>query len=82
MEYVLGSATAVTERFPLCTAETWDTVRVAVHASVNEGKLGVGSASRVVQGMSLWFATLIHGVGVELYVSARALFCVHWLFSH
>ncbi|KAJ7280353.1 hypothetical protein C8J57DRAFT_1021308, partial [Mycena rebaudengoi] len=57
--------------YPQCIAPEVNPggVWAAVHASTNNGKLELASAARAVQGMALWIATLIHIVGIELYIN-------------
>ncbi|EEB99888.1 hypothetical protein MPER_00315, partial [Moniliophthora perniciosa FA553] len=70
--FILKDLAALTQQFPQCpvsgNALSDPSLYVPVHASVNEGALGSASAARVTQGMALWVATLIHGVGVEIYI--------------
>ncbi|ESK86443.1 hypothetical protein Moror_4950 [Moniliophthora roreri MCA 2997] len=70
--FVLKDLAVLTRRFPQCLVSgnslSEPSLYVPVHASVNEGKLGLASASRVTQGMVLWVATLIHVIGVEIYI--------------
>lgn len=39
-----------------------------IKAAVNEYPLGFASSVRVTFGMALWLATVIHTIGVEVYV--------------
>ncbi|KAL0575729.1 hypothetical protein V5O48_006242 [Marasmius crinis-equi] len=70
--YVLQDLSALVERFPQCSTSTSvltnPTLYTAVHCSDNEGKLGKASTVRATQGMVLWIATLLHVVGVEIYL--------------
>ncbi|ESK86437.1 hypothetical protein Moror_4944 [Moniliophthora roreri MCA 2997] len=70
--FVLKDLSTLTDRFPQCIASgnilANGSTYVPVHASNNEGDLGAASAVRACQGMSLWIATLLHVVGIELYL--------------
>ncbi|KAJ8085529.1 hypothetical protein PM082_004347 [Marasmius tenuissimus] len=70
--FVLQDLGTLLQRFPQCSDSpdflSNPTLYTAVHASDNEGKLGSASVSRATQGMILWIATLIHVVGVEIYL--------------
>uniref|UniRef100_A0A0W0FBL9 Uncharacterized protein n=1 Tax=Moniliophthora roreri TaxID=221103 RepID=A0A0W0FBL9_MONRR len=70
--FVLKDLATLTQQFPQCPtlgdSLSDPSLYVPVHASVDEGKLGKASAARVTQGMVLWVATLIHVVGVEIYL--------------
>ncbi|KAL0566325.1 hypothetical protein V5O48_015689 [Marasmius crinis-equi] len=70
--YVLQDLSTLVQRFPRCSTSTNvltnPTLYTVVHSSLNEGKLGTASAVRATQGMVLWIATLLHVVGVEIYL--------------
>jgi hypothetical protein len=68
--YVLKDENVLLQMFPQCTSPTPtdNGLYVAVHASVHEGPLGTAAAVRVVQGMSLWLATILHMALVETYI--------------
>jgi hypothetical protein len=64
---------AVMKFYPECAAYlngTSPLQQVTVHASMNAGTpVAAGAALNVSFGMALWVATVIHAVGVEIYVS-------------
>ncbi|KAJ3779001.1 hypothetical protein FB446DRAFT_711779 [Lentinula raphanica] len=68
--FVLKDANALVQQFPQCSSSdpSNNGLYVAVHASIYEGKLGLAAAVRVVQGMALWIATIIHMALVEIYI--------------
>ncbi|KIK51614.1 hypothetical protein GYMLUDRAFT_181213 [Collybiopsis luxurians FD-317 M1] len=68
--FVLQDKDTLLQMFPQCASENPNEngLYVPVHASVHEGNLGLASAVRVVQGMTLWVATIIHMALVEIYV--------------
>ncbi|KAK7046116.1 hypothetical protein VNI00_007119 [Paramarasmius palmivorus] len=70
--FVLQDLATLTQSFPQCPVSGASllvpSLYVPVHASTSEGKLGTASAARVTQGMVLWVATLIHVIGVEIYI--------------
>lgn len=61
--------------FPQCSSPTPhdNGIYVPVHASVYEGPLGTASSVRVVQGMTLWIALIIHMALCETYVCSVLL---------
>ncbi|KAJ7629390.1 hypothetical protein DFH06DRAFT_1272749 [Mycena polygramma] len=68
---LLPDPQAVQSSFPQCVAPGVNTASVwlAVHASSRDGPLYTASAVRATMGMALWIATLIHIVGVEIYIN-------------
>ncbi|KAF9261100.1 hypothetical protein L218DRAFT_961788 [Marasmius fiardii PR-910] len=70
--FVLKDIPTLLSAYPQCSTSTSTLTNpmlyVPVHASDNEGKLGLASAVRATQGMALWIATLIHVVGCEIYL--------------
>ncbi|KAF9076887.1 hypothetical protein BDP27DRAFT_705667 [Rhodocollybia butyracea] len=68
--FVLKDENLLIQMFPQCSSSdpTDNGLYIPVHASIHEGKLGTASAVRVVQGMSLWVATLLHMALVETYI--------------
>ncbi len=68
---VLTNLNEVRSRFPACVADGVDisATFVPVLADARRDDLGYGSATRVTQGMALWFALITHLLGVEAYVS-------------
>ncbi|KIK67900.1 hypothetical protein GYMLUDRAFT_36703 [Collybiopsis luxurians FD-317 M1] len=70
--FVLQDENNLRQMFPQCasTNPSDNGLYVPVHASVHEGNLGIASAVRVVQGMSLWVATIIHMALVEVYIQS------------
>jgi hypothetical protein len=58
------------QQYPQCTSASSDlgSVHVAVLAAVDDHPLGFASSVRVTFGMALWLATVIHVIGVEIYV--------------
>ncbi|KAF7351675.1 hypothetical protein MSAN_01600400 [Mycena sanguinolenta] len=54
--------------FPQCNSTDATSVFVAVHASVHDPPLYVASAARAAQGLSLWIATVIHILAIEIYI--------------
>lgn len=72
---MLKDEATLVQRFAQCASSTPSDngLYVPVHASVHEGKLGTASAVRVVQGMALWVATIIHMALVEVYVGTLFL---------
>ena len=73
MLYLTTNQTAAQALYPQCFGVDPSTVSVAVHASLKEDVINLASAVRVTMGMSLWVATLLHGIGVEIYVSSVCL---------
>ncbi|PBK81311.1 hypothetical protein ARMGADRAFT_785071 [Armillaria gallica] len=68
---VLTNITTVELQFPACAGNDVDLSRtfVPVNADTHGDKLHDIAATRVVQGMALWFALIIHVFGCEAYVS-------------
>ncbi|KAF9029708.1 hypothetical protein BDZ89DRAFT_947656, partial [Hymenopellis radicata] len=62
----------VRDRYPACVADGVDisATFVPVLADARSDALGFGSATRVTQGMALWFALITHILGVEAYLLA------------
>jgi hypothetical protein len=71
---VLNNATALNQTWPQCSAGL-STTFVTVLANAHDKGLGLGSAIRVVQGMALWIAMVMHGVGIEIYVRISKTLC-------
>ncbi|CAE6439415.1 unnamed protein product [Rhizoctonia solani] len=57
----------LTEMFPVCSTGPLELVHVAVSAVWSEPE-NIGSTLRLTFGPSLWIATLIHAIGVEIYI--------------
>ncbi|CAE7199216.1 unnamed protein product, partial [Rhizoctonia solani] len=55
------------ELFPACTVGALESTHVAVPA-VWTRAVNIGSTLRLTFGPSLWIATLIHAIGVEIYI--------------
>jgi len=68
---LLNDPQAIQSSFPQCVAAEVNpaSIWLAVHASTHDGPLHLASSVRAVQGMALWIATLIHIVGVEIYIT-------------
>jgi len=68
--FILKNETELVSMFSQCNSTTPNENGrvVPVHASVHEGPLGTASAVRTVQGMTLWIATIIHVIAVEVYI--------------
>ena len=68
---VLANITTVEQQFPTCAGNDVDLSRtyVPVNADTHGDKLHDAAATRVIQGMALWFALIIHVFGCEAYVS-------------
>ncbi len=68
---VLTNITAVEQQFPTCAGDGADlsNTYVPVLADAHADKLHKIAATRVVQGMALWFALFIHVFGCEAYAS-------------
>jgi hypothetical protein len=66
----LGHRDVLDQLYPQCAVVDRDlgNVHVTVHAAVNEYPLGFASSVRATFGMALWIATVIHVIGVEIYV--------------
>jgi hypothetical protein len=73
---VLAALTRGGSPYPPCAVADQDlgSVHVAVRAAVNEWPLGFASSVRVTFGMALWVATVIHVIGVEIYVRIMIFF--------
>jgi len=61
--------------YPSCLAaqkagESLAHVQVAIHASIREGRINKASMRRLISGMVIWVAFLIHIVGTEVYIRA------------
>jgi hypothetical protein len=58
------------KQYPQCASAGSDlgSMHVAVLAAVDDYPLGFASSVRVTFGMALWLATVIHVIGVEIYV--------------
>ncbi|KAK0470929.1 hypothetical protein IW261DRAFT_1672081, partial [Armillaria novae-zelandiae] len=67
---VLTNISAVELQFPTCAGNDVDLsgTFVSVNADTHSDKLHDAAATRVVQGMALWFALIIHVVGCEAYL--------------
>jgi len=70
MLYLFTDTAAAQELYPQCFGPGVNVskVSVAVHASLDGTVLNVASAVRVTMGMALWVATIIHIIGVEIYI--------------
>ncbi|PBK64884.1 hypothetical protein ARMSODRAFT_1087744 [Armillaria solidipes] len=68
---VLTNITAVEQQYPACAGDGVDlsSTYVPVLANAHGDKLHKIAATRVVQGMALWFALFIHIFGCEAYAS-------------
>ncbi|KAJ3736574.1 hypothetical protein DFJ43DRAFT_632085 [Lentinula guzmanii] len=68
--FIVKDENTLIQQFPQCSSSTPSDngLYVPVHASIYEGKLGTAAAVRVVQGMALWIATIIHMALVEAYI--------------
>ncbi|KAG8721991.1 hypothetical protein FRC08_008087 [Ceratobasidium sp. 394] len=67
--FLLDDPSAVQESFPVCVNATRPKrTFVPVHASIHEAPINFGSTYRIVFGMTLWLAILIHLAGTELYI--------------
>jgi hypothetical protein len=67
--YTLNNLDAAQASYPQCFTGEPSKTFAAVFATTREGSLGMASAARVVLGMALWTATVLHILGVEIYVS-------------
>jgi hypothetical protein len=58
------------QNYPQCTQAGIDPskVHIAIRAAIDDYPYGFGSAVRAAFGMCLWFAIVIHIIGVEIYV--------------
>jgi len=69
--YVLKSDETFRAQFPQClTGNDLSKNFAVVLASMKGGKLMKASATRVMAGMAVWLATVIHGLGIEIYIQA------------
>ncbi|KAH7330660.1 hypothetical protein B0J17DRAFT_679014 [Rhizoctonia solani] len=59
--------TRLMEDFPVCSTGPLELVHVAVPAVWTQA-VNIGSTFRVTFGPSLWIATLVHAIGVEIYI--------------
>ncbi|KAJ4001871.1 hypothetical protein F5050DRAFT_1146571 [Lentinula boryana] len=68
--FIVKDENTLIQQFPQCSSSTPSDngLYVPVHASIYGGKLGTAAAVRVVQGMALWVATIIHMALVEAYI--------------
>ncbi|QRV87523.1 hypothetical protein RhiJN_15541 [Ceratobasidium sp. AG-Ba] len=67
--FLIQDSSVIKESFPVCVNATRPKrTFVPVHASIHEDPINFGSTYRVVFGMALWLAILIHLAGTELYV--------------
>lgn len=56
------------QTYPQCNQANSTQVYVAVHAGVKGSGLAYASTVRLTFGMALWFAIVVHIIGVEVYV--------------
>lgn len=70
---VLTNTSEVAKRFPGCINVDISATWVPVLADARSDDLGFGSATRVTQGMALWFAMMTHILGCEAYVRLRSI---------
>lgn len=67
--FLLKDPSKIQAEFPVCVNATRPKrTFVPVHASIHEAPINFGSSYRVVFGMTLWLAILIHLAGTELYI--------------
>jgi len=69
--YVMTDFYTVNQLYPQCVEPAGvdaKQVYVSVHAAVKGNGLNYGSTVRLVFGMALWVATVIHIIGVEIYI--------------
>ncbi|CAE6391585.1 unnamed protein product [Rhizoctonia solani] len=62
-----NDSTRLTELFPACSAGLLESTHVAVPAVWTQA-VNIGSTLRITFGPSLWIASLIHAIGVEIYI--------------
>ncbi|KAF8761198.1 hypothetical protein RHS01_00302 [Rhizoctonia solani] len=62
-----NNSTRLMEMFPACSSGSLESVHVAVSAVWTEA-INIGSALRLTFGPSLWIASLVHAIGVEIYI--------------
>ncbi|CAE6439985.1 unnamed protein product [Rhizoctonia solani] len=59
--------TRLMEEFPACSTGALESVHVAVPAVWTQA-VNIGSTFRLTFGPSLWIASLVHAIGVEIYI--------------
>ncbi|KAF8703893.1 hypothetical protein RHS03_06164, partial [Rhizoctonia solani] len=62
-----NNSTRLMEMFPACSSGSLESVHVAVSAVWTEA-INIGSTLRLTFGPSLWIASLVHAIGVEIYI--------------
>ncbi|KAG8691283.1 hypothetical protein FRC09_011667 [Ceratobasidium sp. 395] len=67
--FLIEDPNVIQQSFPVCVNATRPKrTFVPVHASIHEAPINLGSTYRIVFGMTLWLAILIHLAGTELYI--------------